>query len=187
MTTTVTSPRGKVLHHRATMTTTPKESAEAKEVRIQLKLTKRLEENKEYLKNANVKAFLAMIGKSEGGDYHAKYGWRPGSSKWTFTDESTHPGPGSDGVTTASGLYQINNVCWREHGIKSQGLKDFSPATQDLIAVDNIRAHNALQPIIDGDVKTAIGILKPNQWTSFQVHSYDDLVNWYKEAGGTVK
>jgi muramidase (phage lysozyme) len=169
------------------MTTTPKESAEAKVVRIQMKLNQRLEENKASLKNANVKAFLVMIGKSEGGDYHALFGWSPKSSKWTFTDESTHPGAGKDGVTTASGLYQINRACWQEHGIKFQGLKDFSPATQDLIAVDNIRSHNVLQAVMDGDIKTAIKVLKPNQWTSFNVHPYDDLEKWYTEAGGTLK
>lgn len=187
MTNTITSPSGKVLHHRATMKTTPKESAEAKEVRINLRQTKRLEENQESLKNANVKAFLAMIAKSEGGDYHAKFGWRPGSSKWTFTDEATHPGAGVDGVTTAAGLYQINLACWREHGIKSQGLKDFSPVTQDLIAIDNLRAHGALEPIVAGDIKTPIAKLKANQWTSFPVHPFENLEKWYRAAGGTIQ
>jgi hypothetical protein len=77
MTSTVTSPNGKTLHRRATHTTTPKESAETKVILVQMAQQKRVEENRECLKNANVKAFLAMIGKSEGGDYHAKYGSSP--------------------------------------------------------------------------------------------------------------
>ncbi|MDY7576738.1 paar repeat-containing protein [Herbaspirillum sp. RTI4] len=143
-------------------------------------------ENEEYLKNVNVKAFLSMIGIAEGGDYHALFGWHH-TSKWTFTNESTHPGAGKDGKTTAAGLYQINRACWLEMGQKAQGLTDFSPHTQDLIAVQNIRAYKALKPIIDGDIKTAINLLKANQWVSFQVHPYSDLESWYKAAGGVVK
>ena len=156
-------------------------------MRVSLAKAKRLEENKAYLANANIKAFLAMIGQAEGGNYHAKFGWRPKSDKWTFTDESTHPGPGFDGKTTAAGLYQINDACWREHGIKLQGLTDFSPATQDLIAVDNLRTHHCLESIIAGDIKGPIEKLKAHQWTSFQVRTYEQLEQWFKFAGGKLK
>ncbi|WP_374258126.1 paar repeat-containing protein [Aquabacterium sp.] len=186
MTSTVTSPTGKTLHHRATHTTTPKESAEAKVIRVQMAQQKRVEENREYLKNANVKAFLAMIGKSEGGDYHAKYGWHPGSTERSFTDESTHPGFGYKGLSSASGLYQINKACWQEHGVKAQGLSDFSPATQDLIAVQAIRYRKTIDDVVAGNLKEAIGKLKKNEWVSFQVHSYEDLERWYTQAGGSV-
>lgn len=186
MTSTVTSPSGKVLHHRATMTTTPKESAEAKEVRLRLKLSQRIEENRAYLKNANVKAFLVMIGQSEGGDYHAKYGWYPGNTEWTFTDESTHPGFGYKHKSTASGLYQINKACWQEHGVKAQGLTDFSPATQDLIAVETLRYRKAMDDVVAGNLASAIDKLKVNEWVSFQVHSYEALKDWYVKAGGAL-
>ncbi len=64
---TITSPSGRTLHHRATRRTTPHEDSEAKEVRIKATREQRVAENKEYLKNVNVRAFLKAIGDSEGG------------------------------------------------------------------------------------------------------------------------
>ena len=165
--------------------TTPLHDKKPQTIKVDYRPVRKAE-NEEFLKNANVKAFLFMIGKSEGGDYHALYGWHH-TTKWTFTDESTHPGAGKDGKTTAAGLYQINRACWTEMGQKAQGLTDFSPHTQDLIAVQNIRAHKAIDSIVEGDIKTAINLLKANQWVSFQVHSHGVLEGWYKTAGGAVK
>ena len=110
MTTAITSPSGGTLHHRASRRTTPHGDAEAKQVRIKREKEQRLEENKEYLKNANIQAFLKAIAEAEGGGYDFKYGAIKGKKNepWRFTDYSTHPGPGRDGVTTASGMYQIN-------------------------------------------------------------------------------
>lgn len=175
----------KNLHYIAKGSTTPISDTNPQVVHVNIKALRKAE-NEEYLKQPNVKAFLSMIGTSEGGDYHALFGWHH-TSKWTFKDESKHPGAGADGKTTAAGLYQINKACWIEMGQKAQGLSDFSPNTQDLIAIQNIRSHKAMDSIMAGDIKTAINILKANQWTSFQVHSYSDLEGWYKAAGGVVK
>jgi len=185
MTKTITSPSGKILHLVTTRQTTMESDTSVKVIKVNRQKLRR-DENQEYLKNPNVKAFLDMTGKSEGGDYHALFGWFPGNKEWVFTDESTHPGAGKGGKTTASGLYQINKACWTEHGIKTQGLSDFSPHTQDLIAIDNIRTHNSLQPIMNGNIKVAIDALKENQWTSFNAHPYNALLEWYKAAGGSV-
>ena len=187
MSKTVTSPSGKHLAHAARKTTTRTADSAAKQVRIASRQKTRLDENEEYLKNTNVKAFLYAIGKSEGGDYHAKYGWNPGNTKWTFTDESTHPGPGKDGHTTAAGLYQINKTAWIEHGKKAMGLDDFSPHTQDLIAVEGIRFRHAIDSVVAGDIKPAIDKLKPNEWVSFQVHDFATLKDWFVAGGGTPK
>ncbi|RQH04252.1 paar repeat-containing protein [Paraburkholderia dinghuensis] len=184
---TVTSRSGKPLAHAAHRTTTSTTDSAAKQLQIASRQKTRRDENEEYLKNANVKAFLYMTGKSEGGDYHAKYGWYPGNTTWGFTDETTHPGVGKDGRTTAAGLYQINNAAWTEHGKKAMGLDDFSPHTQDLIAVEDIRKHNVLDAVIGGDIKTAIDKLKPHEWVSFQVHDYKTLKGWFVEGGGTPK
>lgn len=137
MTTAITSPSGRTLHHRATRRTTPREDAEAKHVRIKREKEQRLAENKEHLKSANIRAFLKAIADAEGGEYDFKYGTVKGKKNdpWRFTDYSTHPGPGPDGVTTASGMYQINKLTWRDHGGRRMGLTDFTPETQDLIAV----------------------------------------------------
>lgn len=185
MNTEVISPNGKRLRKAATRTTTPGENSNAKEVRLS-KLKRRIEENTQYLEDSNVKAFLVMIGKSEGGDYHAKFGWDAKHPELIFTDESTHPGWGLDNKSTASGLYQINDACWREHGIKAQGLADFSPHTQDLIAVETIRYRKAMPDVQAGKLKSAIQLLKGQEWVSFRKHSYDKLRGWYVAAGGKV-
>lgn len=165
--------------------TTPVHDTKPQNIKIDMRPIRRAE-NEAYLKETNVKAFLNMIAMSEGGDYHALFGWHH-TSQWTFTDESTHPGAGRGGRITAAGLYQINRACWIEMGQKAQGLTDFSPKTQDLIAIQNIRHHKAMSFVMSGDIKSAIDLLKEHQWTSFQTHSYSELEAWYKAAGGTVK
>lgn len=57
------------------------EDSSVKIIRVKKAQLARLAENVAYLDNDNVKAFLFMIGKAEGGDYHAKYGWHPGSAE----------------------------------------------------------------------------------------------------------
>lgn len=118
----------------------------------------RLSENEKYLKNTNIKAFLDMIAWAEGGDYDLKYGGVKGkkNDKWRITDYSTHPGPGSDKKTTAAGRYQINKMNWQENGVKRMGLTDFSPHTQDLIAIEGLRQGKIIDAIISGDMPTSI-------------------------------
>jgi muramidase (phage lysozyme) len=148
---TITSPSGKTLVLRTVRTTTPKESAEAKIIRIKLKQSTRLAENEALLADRNVAAFLKAIAVAEGGGYDFKYGAFKGkrNDPWRFSDYSTHPGPGKGGVTTAAGMYQINVITWKDHGGK-MGLTDFSPKTQDLIAVEMLRAIGATDKIKAG-------------------------------------
>lgn len=169
------------------MRTTPAGDTSAKIIRIKKAQLARLAENEAYLANSNVKAFLFMIGQAEGGDYHAKYGWHPGNKEWTFSDESTHPGFGYKNMSTAAGLYQINKACWTEHGIKAQDLTDFSPHTQDLIAVETIRYRKAMPDVLTGNLQAAIVLLKSNEWVSFQVRPFSQLEAWYTSAGGKLK
>lgn len=154
---TLTSPSGKTLHHIASRKTTPAEDRAAKELRVQATKQKRLADNREYLKNGNVRAYLAAIAAAEGGDYDLMYGGVLGkkNDQWRFRDFSTHPGPGIDGRTTAAGRYQINKANWQENGEKKMGLTDFSAETQDLIAVESIRYAHAIDDVIAGDIETA--------------------------------
>ncbi|MCC2974662.1 glycoside hydrolase family 104 protein [Massilia sp. IC2-476] len=110
-----------------------------------------LEENARHLAHPNVAAFLKAIAEAEGGGYDFKYGALKGRSndRWRFRDTSTHPGPGIDGKTTAAGMYQITRPTWEHHGGKL-GLKDFSPRTQDLIAVEILRSLGVIDAIKDG-------------------------------------
>ncbi|MFC6690958.1 MULTISPECIES: lysozyme family protein [Pseudomonas] len=155
----VVSKNGRKMSPVATRAVTPVKDSTPKTVSLDAKKQVRRAENEEYLKNKNVKAFLVAIAESEGGSYHAKYGygWAPGfkTGKWTFTDESTHPGAGHGGKTTASGMYQITIATWREYAEK-MGLTDFTPNTQDLIAVDILRTLGVIDKIKAGDIPGAM-------------------------------
>jgi muramidase (phage lysozyme) len=161
---------------------------------------KRLEENKALLENKNVKAFLAAISAAEGGGYDFKYGAVKGKKddKWRFSDFSTHPGAGFNGKITAAGLYQINRDTWKEMGGK-MGLSDFSPMTQDLIAVEILRTIGAIDNIESGDVSSALSHAS-RRWSSLPqgagmagryppqpYMNYDDFVGTYKTNGGSTK
>ena len=102
-------------------------------------------------------AFLKAIGEAEGGGYDFKYGAVKGkrNDPWRFTDTSTHPGPGFGGKTTAAGMYQITIDTWRDHGGK-MGLTDFTPTTQDLIAVEMLRSLGVIDNIEAGDIAGAM-------------------------------
>lgn len=182
----------------AETTTTPVSDADPKTILIDKKTVQRAQ-NEELSKNANVKALLGAIAWAEGGDYHAKFGyaWAPGN--WSFKDESTHPGAGYGGKTTAAGMYQITIDTWKDHGIKRQGLNDFSPHTQDLIAISRLRSVGAIDPIVAGDFKQAMqAASKPwaaleqgpglgNRYPKQVYKKYEDVLTKYRELGGSVK
>lgn len=197
---TIRSPSGKTLVLRAARTTTPKESAEAKIIRVKLKQSTRLAENEALLADRNVAAFLKAIAEAEGGGYDFKYGAVKGKRKdpWRFSDYSTHPGPGYGGRTTAAGMYQINVDTWLNHGSK-MGLTDFSPKTQDLLAVEILRSKGVIEKIKAGDIANAIGPAA-KKWAALPMgpglpsaHApqpyvkYDDFFRTYQAAGGTGK
>lgn len=200
MTTTLTSPTGRLLHHRDTRTTTPREDAEVKAVRIKLSREERLAENREYLKNMNIRAFLKAIAEAEGGGYDFKYGAVKGkrNDPWRFTDFSTHPGPGLGGVTTAAGMYQENIKTWREMSGR-MGLADFTPETQDLVAVEILRTIRAIDAIAMGDIGNGLekashrwsslpqGKGLPGRYPPQPCVSYELFEAEYKKAGGIVK
>ena len=197
---TVTSPTGKVLHHRSSHKTTPKESAEAKAIRIKTAQAERLARNKKSLEHKNVKAFLLAIAEAEGGGYDFKYGAIKGKKNdpWRFTDFSTHPGAGYGGSTTASGMYQITKDTWKDHGTNAMVLTDFSPETQDLIAVDMLDSMGALDKIKDGDVPGAMPMAS-RKWAALPqgpglanrynqpYMKYEKFIEYYKGFGGETK
>jgi len=179
-------------------TTTPTTDTSAKVIKLDKKAVRRAQ-NEEYLKNANVNAFLKAIATAEGGGYDFKYGAIKGKKNdpWRFSDYSTHPGAGKGGTITAAGMYQINRETWKEMGEK-MGLSDFSPRTQDLIAVEIFRSINIIQSIVDGDVGTALKKAS-YRWSSLpqgknllgrypKQHSvsYDNFIESYKGNGGST-
>ncbi|WP_426206337.1 hypothetical protein [Pseudomonas sp. TWP3-1] len=157
----VLSKNGRNMSVKAEAVVTPIKDVTQKKLLLSAKQQVRRTQNAEFLKNTNVRAFLETLAQVEGGDYHAKYGygWAPGfkAGKWTFSDESTHPGPGYGGSTTASGRYQVTKATWSENSVTAMGLTDFSPGTQDLIAVELLRKVGAIELLISGDLKGAVG------------------------------
>ena len=75
---------------------------------------------------------------------------------------------------------------------KQLGLKDFSPKSQDAVALRQIKERGAL-PIDRGDIRQAIDRCS-NIWASLPgagygqfEHKADSLIAKFKEAGGTVR
>jgi len=196
----IRSPSGRTLHLRTTATTTPKESDDAKIIRIRLKRSTRLAENEALLADQNIAAYIKAIAVAEGGGYDFKYGAVKGkrNDPWRFSDYSTHPGPGRGGTTTAAGMYQINMVTWRDHGGK-MGLTDFSPKTQDLIAVEILRSIGVVDKIKAGDVAGAMpraagkwaalpqGPGRSSRHSNQPFMAYEEFFRHYQAAGGTGK
>ncbi|WP_229413193.1 paar repeat-containing protein [Massilia alkalitolerans] len=158
-----------------------------------------LAENEEHLTHPNVAAFLKAIAAAEGGGYDFRYGALKGRSddRWRFTDMSTHPGPGIGGKSTAAGMYQITRPTWQHHGAKL-GLRDFSPRTQDLIAVEILRSLGVIDAIKQGAVAEVMpkvariwaalpkGPGQRNHYPPQRYVSFDRFLSAYRDAGGNV-
>lgn len=167
--------------------------------RVPLRGEALLEANAQHLAHPNVAAFLKAIAAAEGGGYDFKYGALKGRSndRWRFTDTSTHPGPGIDGKTTAAGMYQITRPTWEHHGGKL-GLRDFSPRTQDLIAVEILRSLGVIDLVKAGRIvevmpkvaKTWAALPKgpgrANQYPPQRYMKFEQFLSAYLAAGGDV-
>jgi len=160
---------------------------------------RRLRENCELLVHPNIQAFLRAIATAEGGGYDFKYGAVRGrrNDPWRFTDFSTRPGPGRGGRVTAAGMYQETRPTWREMSAK-MGLNDFSPATQDLVAVEILRTIGALDAIVRGDLAAALdkashrwsslprGKEQPGRCPTQPSIAFDTFAAHFRTAGGTL-
>lgn len=158
-----------------------------------------LQEDRASLAVPNIRAFICAIAFAEGGDYNLKFGGVKGrkNDPWSFSDFSTHPGAGKGGAVTAAGMYQINEGTWREVGGKI-GLHDFSPTTQDLLAVEILRELRVLPAIQAGELATALSAASRrwaalpqgpglgNRYPPQPFKTYEDFLAAYKENGGTL-
>ena len=155
----------------------------------------------------NQRAFLDMIAHSEIGDALLKvsdngYNVIVGSTASKldlFTSYADHPRKlvTLDGKlnikSTAAGRYQILGWVFNHYKI-SLKLPDFSPNSQDLIALQLIRECKALDAIELGQIELAINRCA-SRWASLPGHlnvynqhinKMDDLVASYVQAGGTI-
>lgn len=148
----------------------------------------------------NRNAFLATLGYSEvgpdlisrsDGGYNILVGSTP-QKPLLFNDYSKHPDIlNIDFNSTAAGLYQIIFPTWR--GLcKNYGFSDFTPDTQDIMALDLITERGAIDDIDDGRFEDAIFKCSA-EWASLPgstsgQHQNQMLIlkNVYIRAGGAL-
>ena len=93
--------------------------------------------------------------------------------------------------STGAGRYQLLSRWWDAYR-KQLGLKDFSPKSQDAVALQQIKERGALPMIDRADIRQAIDRCS-NIWASLPgagyelEHKADSLIAKFKEAGGTVR
>ena len=150
--------------------------------------------------NNQRKAFLDMLAWSEGTDNGRQktrnHGYDVIVGGELFTDYSDHPHKlvtlNPKLKSTGAGRYQLLSRWWDAYR-KQLGLKDFSPKSQDAVALQQIKERGALPMIDRGDIRQAIDRCS-NIWASLPgagygqfEHKADSLIAKFKEAGGTVR
>ena len=153
----------------------------------------------------NLRAFLDMIALSEIGakllqisdnGYDVIVGSSP-SKPDLFSSYADHPRKlvtlaGKLNIkSTAAGRYQILARIY-DHYKKALKLPDFSPASQDAIAIHLMKERQALEPIEAGDFELAVNRCA-TAWASLPGAKYGQPINSmqslkaaYLKAGGTL-
>lgn len=148
--------------------------------------------------NNNRKAFLDMLAWSEGTSRikGSDNGYNVIVGGSLFSGYADHPRkliylPNLGIKSTAAGRYQLLSRYWDAYR-EQLGLKDFSPASQDAVALQQIKERKALSDIDAGNIISAIQKCS-NIWASLpgagygqHEHKLDDLSGKFKEAGGVV-
>lgn len=132
----------------------------------------------ELQNNPQVRQFLDLIAHSEGTYGKGDNGYNVAFGGGLFSDLSKHPNikhsftnlNGEDQTTTAAGRYQILFPTAKALA-KQLGTKDFSPATQDKMAIALINQHGALNDVLSGDYESAINKLG-STWASLPSSPY---------------
>lgn len=150
--------------------------------------------NKKIVNNYSpqIAAFLATIRWAETGtsgysSYHKLV------FNGTFDDFSTHPRvrqcarvSGKNVCSTAAGAYQMLDISWNDLQ-PNLGLKDFSPPSQDKMAVEYIRRNKAVDDVESGNFEMA-ACKVGKVWASFPCNDYEqhpktmeELRNYYNQ------
>jgi muramidase (phage lysozyme) len=144
----------------------------------------------------NLKAFLDMIAWSEGTAGKGDDGYNVLVGGGLFEGYADHPRQaiylsGLRIKSTAAGRYQIL-ARFFDHYRHTLGLKDFSPASQDAIAVQLIRECKAMEDIEAGRLEEAVTKCR-SRWASLpgagygqHEQDYADVEQAYLQAGGTL-
>ncbi len=130
----------------------------------------------ESILNAETKAFLDTIAWAETGTTGAE-GYKSLVFKGKFNSFATHPKikqcaliKGRQVCSTAAGRYQMMDFNWDKLSPRL-GLDDFSPASQDRMALELIRQKGAIEDVSTGQFEVAackVGGI----WASFPCNSY---------------
>lgn len=84
---------------------------------------------------------------------------KPGAKNVTTLDMSKHPNVkvqvNKDIVSSAAGRYQFLSKTWNNLST-SLGLTNFHATTQDIAAVQLMKDRNMIEPLLRGDLKTAV-------------------------------
>lgn len=126
----------------------------------------------ELYKLPETRDFLNMLAASEGTAGRGNDGYNIMFGGGAFTDYDTHPNvknkyidkTGKAGSSTAAGRYQILNPTYKS--VADQlGITDFTPESQDKIAIALMVQKGAADSVKNGDVSTFIRKMN-NTWTS---------------------
>jgi len=144
----------------------------------------------------NLGAFLDMLAYSEG---TIKYGKDDGYNVIVggslFSSYAAHPKKlvqlNAKLKSTAAGRYQLMARYYEPYKIQLH-LSDFSPISQDAIAIQQIRECKAMTDISVGNIEKAIALCA-HIWASLPGAGYGqrenkltDLITYYKSKGGTI-
>lgn len=136
---------------------------------------------------------LPMLRASDDG-YNVCVGSTP-SKLVLFSDYSTHPRIYNKAVnSTAAGRYQLLARYWTSYQMLLH-LPDFSPISQDKVALQMLKEQKALAAIDKGAISVAIQLTN-DIWASLPGSPYgqrtanspslDAFINAYQAAGGTL-
>lgn len=139
------------------------------------------------MNESNVGKFLDFLGAAEGAGYNTIVGGG------NFTSYDKHPAKvglvTKDGPSTAAGKYQITKTTYDDVAPKL-GITDFSPASQDKIALYLLQRNGALEDVRSGNFEAAIA-KSGGTWASLPSSPYNqpkkssEWVNSY--FGGNLK
>ena len=145
----------------------------------------------------NVKAILKVIRWAEGTlnekGYNTIYSYK------YFSDFSNHPNIkvcANNICSTAAGAYQFLYSTFKEES-KRIGTKDFSPETQDKLAISRLKYRKAYKPLIEGDILLVLDRISwewaslPNRYGKGRygqpIKTLNQVLSKYIEFGGKKK
>lgn len=144
----------------------------------------------------NYKAFLDVIAHSEGTYGIGDNGYNVDVGGQLFDGYADHPRvvvsiPVLHLKSTAAGRYQILEHTFDAYK-KLLNLPDFSPASQDAIALQMMKECKALDALDAGDLDNAVALCA-HLWASLPGAGYGQheqkmpaIRGWYMQAGGTI-